>query len=180
MEHSILYRGNPVGSIEILSQGLYHELTADCSVFAPGVQRLYQSIGYDSFPMGVLLPEAGRLRLQKKLSKHAFPSFSQYWTAGAEDEGFLPWRGSVDGVEVEHGFVKCDGEDRIIAVAFPSDAPFPLSSFLPDMEARELFGQQYLCLRISGGMPVRRKDAPEESETGETGEEPSREESEID
>jgi len=73
-KYDITKDGETIGTLKVVKQGAYTLFSADCEPM-PGIFRLsvygHQREGY----LGVLVPENGRMRLEKKLSPSAMRAF---------------------------------------------------------------------------------------------------------
>ena len=150
MEYSITYQGREAGSLRVCPRGLYTELIAQCSAFAPGVQRVWAVTGLKSRSIGVLAPEPGGLGFHRSVpSKHwAAP---EAVIAGREEDGFVPWRGSLDGLEIKDGYIR----QGCAALPFVPGAPVPMVHKAADFQTKSLGGRLCLVLpQISSVSPT--------------------------
>ena len=72
MELPIYIGGREAGRLLVAQEGLYTRLTADCGP-GEGLVRLWLHGGGRCVYLGLLVPEDGRLRLSKRLSRAALP-----------------------------------------------------------------------------------------------------------
>lgn len=86
MELPIYIGGREAGRLHVAQEGLYTRLTADCAP-GEGLLRLWLHGGGRSVYLGLLVPEGGRLRLTKRLSRAALPPELAY---AADSEQGLP------------------------------------------------------------------------------------------
>lgn len=106
MEMEVFDCEKAVGLLHVEKTGLYQ--TVSCSVIpaSSGILRLYVWNGTQGACLGVLCPEGGAFTLRKRCSASVLPFAPETAVLGAEDEGFLPWRGTFEGVEVPFGYLK--------------------------------------------------------------------------
>ena len=71
MEIPVLDGQREIGVVSIREEGLYHVVTARVRP-RPGVQRLWLCSGGQGSCLGVLAPETGILRLEKRLSRQSW------------------------------------------------------------------------------------------------------------
>ena len=153
MDYPVFHRGAEVGRLTAVSDGLYWQLTAWCSPFADGVQRLYGSEGLNSEPYGVFSPGGREFSLHRRLSKHACPKLPELWITGRECEGFRPWQGTVEGQRITDAMLRAEPEGMSLAI--PTDLePIPLAEYMPQMTPVTLNGREYLTLMLRDGLPV--------------------------
>ena len=160
MEYPIDYRGRQVGTLTVTRDGLYWQLSAWTEPFAEGVQRLFGCDPDGAVCFGVFAPSGRELSLHRRLSVHAFPTLPNLWTAGRTVDGFLPWRGTVEGQTVVDAMRKPLPDGALLALAADRD-PIPLAEYAPQMQTRTLDGRAYFCLRLSGGVPSLPAEASE-------------------
>lgn len=113
MELEIVYRGRIVGSLSVERQGLYDCLSAQCEAFAPGIQRVYAVAGRSVTPLGVLSPRPGGLGFRRTVSHRSLEGKLELAAAGESRQGWLPWRGRVEGRLLNDAYLSPDG------LAFP-------------------------------------------------------------
>ena len=72
MEYTVLDCGAAVGSASAERRGLYWNIAAECRMETDRIVRLYAHDGEKSVRLGVLMPEGGALRLERRLAADAF------------------------------------------------------------------------------------------------------------
>ena len=99
MDVPVYIGGEEAGRLRAVQEGLYVRLTADCAL-RPGLTRLWLHSGDQSLYLGLLAPEGGRLRLEKRLSRRKVPetiacaSDTEFVGAGTPGWPLLPLRGN--------------------------------------------------------------------------------------
>ena len=72
MEYTVFDRGAAVGSASAERRGLYWHIAAECRMETERIVRLYAHDGEKNVRLGVLMPEDGALRLERRLAADAF------------------------------------------------------------------------------------------------------------
>lgn len=72
MEYTVFDRGAAVGSASAERRGLYWHIAAECRMETDRIVRLYAHDGEKNVRLGVLMPEDGALRLERRLAADAF------------------------------------------------------------------------------------------------------------
>ena len=72
MEYTVFDRGAAVGSASAERRGLYWHIAAECRMETERIVRLYAHDGEKNVRLGVLMPEGGALRLERRLAADAF------------------------------------------------------------------------------------------------------------
>lgn len=72
MEYTVFDRGAAVGSASAERRGLYWHIAAECRMETDRIVRLYAHDGEKRVRLGVLMPEGGALRLERRLAADAF------------------------------------------------------------------------------------------------------------
>ena len=72
MEYTVFDRGAAVGSASAERRGLYWHIAAECRMETERIVRLYAHDGEKRVRLGVLMPEDGALRLERRLAADAF------------------------------------------------------------------------------------------------------------
>ena len=129
--------------------GLYYHLSASAAEPAHGVWRLWACVGEDSRLVGVLIPETGGLRLEKRVSRHAWPILPDGFVLGREREGFRPWRGVLSGWEVPDAMLRDNADGtQTLAIFAPPEGPVPLAEYVSQMREAEVDGRTCLLLDL--------------------------------
>ncbi len=161
MEYTIFYQGREIGSLSLETEGLYYRLSAHCTEPGAGVWRLWGCFGAESRCTGVCFPGTGGLRLEKRVSRHSWPILPDCFVLGREQEGFLPWRGILEGQELPDAMLRPkDAGSRTLAIFPPAQGPVPLAEYLSRMREAELDGRACLLL----DWPP--EELPEQAEAG--------------
>lgn len=160
MDEPIFYQGRQAGTLQIVSDGLYWQLTAFCERFSGEIQRLFGAEGWRTEPFGVLIPDGMGLHLHRRLSKHACPSLPKAWIVGREADGWRPWRGTVEGQSIPDAMLRGQGEGCELALPAEGEG-LPLAEYVPQMRPLTLEGREYLVLPIPNGVPEAAPEAPE-------------------
>ena len=72
MEYTVFDRGAAVGSASAERRGLYWHIAAECRMETERIVRLYAHDGEKNVRLGVLMPEGGALRLERRLAADVF------------------------------------------------------------------------------------------------------------
>lgn len=72
MEYTVFDRGAAVGSASAERRGLYWNIAAECRMETERIVRLYAHDGEKNVRLGVLMPEDGALRLERRLAADVF------------------------------------------------------------------------------------------------------------
>ena len=72
MEYTVFDRGAAVGSASAERRGLYWHIAAECRMETDRIVRLYAHDGEKNVRLGVLMPEDGALRLERRLAADVF------------------------------------------------------------------------------------------------------------
>ena len=136
MERYPLYRsGERWGEVSVRREGLYFRFEAVCPPAGEGVWRLFLQGEKGELPLGVLLPEGGRLRLCRRMSCQEAEGVGAFCrgeirTGGAEGWKELPggalplWRerlGRREGLRWRR-----EGRLQYLAAPLCPESPFPL------------------------------------------------------
>ncbi len=147
MEYTVFYQGAEIGRTVIEPDGLYYRLSAVCAEPGPGVWRLWGCYGADSRCLGVPIPKAGGLGLERRLSRQSQPVLPDCLVLGREQEGFRPWRGVLAGRELPDAMVKTKGNGGLtLAIFAPPEEPLPFAEYTDRMREAELGGRSCLLL----------------------------------
>ncbi len=147
MEYTIFYQGSEIGCVTVEPEGLYYRLSAACAEPGPGVWRLWGCFGADSRCLGVLYPEAGGLKLERRVSRHSWPVLPESFILGREAEGFRPWRGVIEGQELPDAMVRTEGSGSMtLAIFAPPEGPLPFAERTDQMREGKLGGRSCLLL----------------------------------
>ena len=145
LDYPIFYQGAEIGRVTVDPDGLYYRLTASAAEPGRGVWRLWACVGEESRLIGVLFPETGGLRLEKRISRRAWPILPDGFVLGREREGFRPWRGVFEGQEVSDAMLRRSADDaRTLAVFAPPEGPVPLAEYVTQMREAEIDGRPCL------------------------------------
>ena len=163
MEYPIYYRGTKTGTLTVTEDGLYRQLSGWTERFAEGVQRLYACYPEGSVCFGVFAPAGKGLSLHRRVSRHAVPDLPEQWAAGRAAEGFLPWRGTVEGQLIPDAMLRKQTDGALLAIPADRD-PVPLAEYAPQMERITLDGREFFCLPLKDGVPEAPETDPAEGE----------------
>ena len=135
-------------------EGLYYRLSARSEEPGPGVWRLWACFGTESRLVGVCFPQTGGLHLEKRVSRHSWAILPDCFVLGREEEGFRPWRGILEGVEVADAMLREEGASgQTLAVFAPPEGAVPLAEYISLMREGELDGRPCLLLALPDGLP---------------------------
>lgn len=154
MEYTVFYQGAEVGSAALEPDGLYYRLSAQCREPAHGLWRLWACVGENSRCLGVLFPETGGLKLERRVSRHSWPILPDCFVLGREEAGFRPWRGILEGRELPDAMLRENGDGtQTLAIFAPPEGPVPLAEYVSQMREAELAGRPCLLLELPDGLP---------------------------
>ena len=149
MEYTIFYQGAGIGSVAVEPDGLYYRLSATAAEPGAGVWRLWGCFGEDSRCLGVLFPETGGLRLERRVSRHSWPILPDGFVLGREREGFRPWRGVLEGQELSDAMLRNNPDGtQTIAIFAPPEGPVPLAEYVSQMREAVLGERACLLLKL--------------------------------
>ena len=150
MDYTVFYQGTEIGHASIDPDGLYYHLSASAAEPAHGVWRLWACVGDESRLVGVLCPGTGGLRLEKRVSRHAWPILPDCFVLGREREGFRPWRGILEGQEIPDAMLRenADGK-QTVALFAPPEGPVPLAEYVTQMREAVIDNRPCLLLEVS-------------------------------
>ena len=147
MEYPIFYHDKEIGSLTVEPDGLYYRLSASAAEPAPGLWRLWGCFGEQSRCLGVLFPETGGLRLERRVSRHSWPILPDCFVLGREREGFRPWRGILEGQELPDAMLRDNADGtQTLAIFAPPEGPVPLAEYVSQM--REAVIDERPCLLL--------------------------------
>ena len=160
MNLNVYYEGQKAGELECTRQGLYYLYRAACGIRTDIPLRLYTVCGMRSVKIGVLSKEG---ELTKKLSVREAGETPVYAVLGREDDGFLPWCGTVDGELLTDAYLRADGNTAMLAIPAKEGQALPLIAYAAQMEPCSVCGRDCLALQLTDGRP----QLPEEPEKSE-------------
>ena len=147
MEYTVFYQGAEFGHAAIDPDGLYYHLSASAAEPAHGVWRLWACVGEESRLVGVLIPETGGLRLEKRVSRRSWSRMPEYFLLGREAEGFLPWCGLLEEQRIPDAMLRSNSNSsQTLALFPPPEGPIPLAEYVSQMRESELDGRPCLLL----------------------------------
>ena len=71
---------------------------------------------------------------------------------GREQEGFLPWVGTLEDQPIPDALLRTDPEGQTLALPADLD-PMPLAEYAAQMQPMTIAGREYLTLRLRNGVP---------------------------
>ena len=145
----MVWEGQECGRAEIQKQGLYYVFTCRCRQVSDAVTRAVLLCSGKSVPLGVLIPEQGKLCLKKRLSQSQIGSgaFETITLSGPEGE-WQPWEGMVFDRAVSGAVSKVEGAYRKVAIPFSPEEPYPYLAFFCCCQPVELHGKLHLMVTI--------------------------------
>ena len=164
--YDVYYGESVCGKLNVGKRGAVLEFSCDCEIVSDGVLRLYCKSGGEFKTLGVCVPEGGRLRLKKCLSKCALAAIgidSIDACRVSEDEPKIirtqTWRPLDDPSEILSGddTPKIPGalvseRDGVTLLAVPlGEEEFPLMPVFRFGTPEEIEGEPYLVFGIKNG-----------------------------
>lgn len=167
LEMSVFEKDREVGTLKIKKEGLYYRLTCAVRIEAKRVLRIYLIDGLQSFCAGVLMPKAGELVLEKKISVQTWKSekIDAAIASYVPLPGWYPWCGEVDGI-MTFGWLFREETHFVLAV---EQNEFPFVENLADAEARKLDGIECLCISLDRSGKILSRQTKSESQEDNTG-----------
>lgn len=150
MQVTIFYNGSAAGTAEIRSDGLYWDIS--CKVEAQGLTRLYGIEGWNSQYLGIPGSDG---RLHTRMGKNHLPDGITAIVASPNPRGdWQPWRGTVDGVPVEAGYIHPLHEGFFLGLTPEESAKFP--EWVEQIEQIQVYGKNMAGLRLDsqGHLPL--------------------------
>ena len=149
MEYTIFFQGKEIGHASIEPDGLYYLVSASAAEPGQGLWRLWGCFGEQSRCLGVLFPETGGLRLERRVSRHSWPILPDCFVLGREREGFRPWRGILEGQEIPDAMLRDNADGtQTLAIFAPPEGPVPLAEYVSQMREAEVDGRRCLLLEL--------------------------------
>ena len=112
MKIPVLEGQQMIGGVSIREEGLYRVISARVGL-RPGVQRLWLCSGTQGACLGVLAPEAGFLRLEKRLSRAAWAALPAPLTHAALSRNAVYGEKLVLAVDYEEADLVFDCENDL-------------------------------------------------------------------
>ncbi len=144
MEKEILFENQTQGRCKIEKEGGYYRVSARCT-YKDGIYRLYMTTPQQFTRLGVMIPESGELRLNRRISPHEL--------------GILPQDGE---------FVLMPGNKTpVLQKEMPAAIALPASGPVSEAPAGQTAAELYEA--SDGQQTGQTGEGPPGSETGETG-----------
>lgn len=143
-----------IGTLELQKEGLYTKFSCTIKPTA-GIWRIYLAYPYGSMYLGI--PNKNG-ELKARISNKRVPKdFAAVASSGSKGE-WLPWRGQIDGIDIETALVKPDA----IAMTLDDAMNFPAW----DMETKIIYDTQMAILPLDAeGLPLPTERKGAENET---------------
>lgn len=88
---NIVWNGRNIGQVTVFRQGLYYHFTAICDFDENTICRLMIRVGGDTIIAGVMVPEANRFTLNKKIPVKRFgDEIPEFYIPDYQNEGAHP------------------------------------------------------------------------------------------
>lgn len=155
MNLPINYHGEPKGKLTVQKQGLYVLFSASCSFVPDTPLHLYAVSKMQSRPLGVLSRDG---TAEKKLSAREAEPLPEAAVLGREENGFLPWCGTVAGETIPDAYLRHDGDKMTLAIPVEDGGEVPLLAFASQMEQQTVCGRPCLTLNWENGKPLTQPD----------------------
>ena len=182
MEYTVFDRGAAVGSASAERRGLYWHIAAECRMETDRIVRLYAHDGEKSVRLGVLMPEDGALRLERRLAADAFSFTPQTRVTTSPDTepaaperpaekeaaeaAWKPFTGRILDCPVENARLRRTEDGAELDMDYEPGREFPLMPLFCFCTLEELDGALRWRMKLDENMqPV----MPEEKKTLTTG-----------
>lgn len=161
--------GRAAGLLEVSREGLFYRFRAVCPDCGEGRVRLCISSAGREVPIGLLSPESGQWRLERRYSRDALRAMevwqidscrlareSRVWRREARPDALFEDRELKTIFAGVSGAMSASaGEELRLAVPYSSGKPFGAMPLFCFGEAAEIDGKTYVVFRFRGGKPVR-------------------------
>ncbi len=167
MDCVIYENGSAAGTLYIVSEGLYWHIRCKMKP-ASQLRRLYAVAGLRSVYLGI--PDAsGEMRI--RIAKKNLPEVQLALAASTPRGEWLPWRGEVDGVEVELCY--CRQEPDGICLALPESELIKFPAWTGKWNCERVYDKEMALLYLdeNGHLPQKENEhgGTEENETMDCG-----------
>ncbi len=167
MDCVIYENGSAAGTLTMASEGLYWQIRCKMKP-TKQLLRLYAVSGLSSVYLGI--PD-GRGELSVRIGKKHLPDVQAALAVTTPKGEWLPWRGEVDGVEVELCY--CRQEADGICLALPEAELIKFPAWAGQWNRERVYDQELALLRLdeNGHLPQidRENGGTEEHETMDSG-----------
>ena len=127
-EYEILDPFGAVGRAQVKKDGLYWQISAECPVKCERIVRVYAINAGISVNLGVLMPEDGALRLNRRIAQEVFTftpdTVLSTKKTEANQDGWRPFSGTVEGTKITGALrrgnalaIACDGKASFALMA---------------------------------------------------------------
>lgn len=142
----VQYGGRTIGQAAVAREGLYHRVRCDCDAVSEEVLRAYGTVDGQEMLLGVLMPEDGRLTLERRFACSSFPlERLETVTIGGAPGTWQPWHGALGGVSAE-GMTRQVNGRTLLALPYHHGEPVDYLPVLRYCTPSELDGRQWLVL----------------------------------
>lgn len=149
-EIPVLHNGKTVGRATVTREGLYHRVCCDCDAISTEVLRAYGSMDGQDLLLGVLMPQNGRLYLEKRVACSAFPMEQLATvTIGGAPGTWRPWCGDLGPLRVEEAQIRQYKGKTMLALPYHHGEPVPYFLVLRYCTPTELNGTTWMVLDIA-------------------------------
>ncbi len=152
MEHSVLERGEPIGSLTMTQEGLFWRFDCQIEKDREQLRRIFVIHHNGSEYLGI--PDAHG-RLTARIPRSHLPDGITAVIASRHPRGlWAPWCGTVEGIEVAEAFLRPAEDGFLLALAPQEALKFP--AWAADMKTEEVYGTQTALLQLDrdGRLPL--------------------------
>ena len=142
MDCVIYENGSAVGTCTMTSEGLYWHIRCKLKPMS-GLRRLYAVTGLRSVYLGI--PDAHG-EMSVRIAKKALPEVQVALAVTAPRGEWLPWRGEVDGVEVEMCY--CRQESGGICLALPESELIKFPAWAGKWNRERVYDREMALLHL--------------------------------
>lgn len=142
-EYEILDPSGAIGRAQVQKDGLYWQISAECPVKCERIIRVYAINADTSVNLGVLMPENGALRLNRRIAQEVFTFAPDTVLSTRKPEANRDgWR-SFSGIVEETEITCALRRGSTLAIACDGKTPFALMAHFARFHIATIDGQPY-------------------------------------
>ncbi|MFI3312912.1 MAG: hypothetical protein R3Y62_03410 [Eubacteriales bacterium] len=149
MEIEITFAQTVCGTATVQPDGLYQIIRCDCKMVSGDLLRCYGIVGENIHCFGVLAPEGGRLKLEKRMSNRQWTDWKDcHFVASKEppalESPWLPWQGRLYDRQVTNALAQTRDGVTEIALPYSMEEAFDYMEFFCMLTPKNIGGKMYL------------------------------------